>query len=158
MAPNGTTGFAFINTTGPSTKDPKVQRKIRAFVMRDHGKARRRRDKSTQEPATKVFTPPVPKITMVVNPSPEYYQSVQSVKASHDLQCAFRSCAAGLCSCPPGLLWKESGPLGDHHPSLAESDPTHTPTISRFSAGRIDPFIKYPVEMTPHVRRFLDYG
>lgn len=157
-APNGTPGFAFINTTGPTTKDPRIQRKIRAFVMRDHGKARRRRDKVAQEPATKASAPPVPKITIVVNASPEYYQSVQSVKAGNDLRCASGRCAARPCSCPPGLLWKESGPFGDHYSSLAESDPSHTLSISRFSAGRIDPFIKYPVEMTPRVRRLLDHG
>jgi hypothetical protein len=158
VAPNCAPGFAFINTTGPTTKDPKVQRKIRAFVMRDHGKARRRRDKVAQEPATKVSVPPVPKITIVVDASLEYYQSVQSAKASHDLQCTSEICTARMCSCPPGLLWEESGPFGDHYSSLAESDPTHIPTISRFSVGRIDPFIKYPIEMTPRVRRLLDHG
>jgi hypothetical protein len=158
VAPNGTPGFAFINTTGPTTKDPKVQRKIRAFVMRDHGKARRRRDKVAQEPTTKVSMPPAPKITIVVDASPEYYQSVQSVKAGHDLQCISGSCVARLCPCPPGLLWEETGPFGDQSSSFAERDRTHIPTISRFSAGRIDPFIKYPVEMTPRVRRLLDHG
>jgi hypothetical protein len=156
----GKSALAFVNTTGPIAKNARVQRSIRNFVMRDHGKARRRADKSNgaEKAAATKPVPAAPKLTVVADASPDYLSSVQLVKAAKASRCAFPGCmslpTSILCS-----LTNEGGPFYcNDHLHVAASSSTPGPSISRFSAGRIDPFIPYPIEMTPRVRQLVDHG
>jgi len=148
--------IAFVNTTGPIVKNARVQRSIRNFVMRDHGKARRRGDKgkTADNPVAAESVPAVPKLTVVANASPEYFSSVQLVKAAKGSRCTFPDCMELPTSTP-----HEGGPsYCNNHLHVAVSGSNLVPNISRFSTGRIDPFIPYPITMTPRVRQLVDHG
>jgi hypothetical protein len=152
--------IAFVNTTGPIFKNAGVQRSIRNFVMRDHGKARRRGDKgkSAEKPVAGDLVPAVPKLTVVANASPEYFSSVQLVKAAQGSHCAFPGCMEQPTPTPRHLT-HENGPFYcNNHLQVTISGSNPVPSISRFSTGRIDPFIPYPVTMTPRVRQLVDHG
>jgi hypothetical protein len=152
--------IAFVNITGPIAKNARVQRSIRNFVMRDHGKARRRGDKgkTADNPVAAEPVPAMPKLTVVANASPEYFSSVQLVKAAKGLRCAFPGCME-LPTPTPRHLTHEGGPLYcNNHSHVAVSGSSLVPSISRFSTGRIDPFIPYPITMTPRVRQLVDHG
>jgi hypothetical protein len=152
--------IAFVNTTGPIFKNAGVQRSIRNFVMRDHGKARRRGDKgkSAEKLVARDLVPAVPKLTVVANASPEYFSSVQLVKAAQGSHCAFPGCME-LPTPTPRHLTHEGGPFYcNNHFQVTVSGSNLVPSISRFSTGRIDPFIPYPVTMTPRVRQLVDHG
>jgi hypothetical protein len=136
-----TSTIAFVNTTGPVTKDTRVQSQIRRHVMRDIGKARRK-DASGNKKATVAELPSrAPKLTMVTSASPELYHSVQLVKAK--------------------ILSDTS--FSEEYPAILPEGSDRTQfgynlSISRFLAGRIDPFLKYPIQMTPRVSRLVDHG
>jgi hypothetical protein len=160
QAREGKSTIAFVNTTGPIVKNAGVQRSIRNFVMRDHGKARRRGDKgkSTDKPVSTEPVPAVPKLTVVADASPEYFRSVQLVKAAHDSHCAFPGCIELPMPAPRHLI-HEGGPFYcKNHLQVTVYGSNPVPSISRFSTGRIDPFISYPIAMTPRVRQLLDHG
>jgi len=152
--------IAFVNTTGPFAKNARVQRSIRNFVMRDYGKARRRRDKGkgTDKPVATELVPAVPKLTIVANASPEYFSSVQLVKAAQGTRCAFPDCMQ-LPTQTPRHLTHEGGPFYcNNYLQVTVSGSNPVSSISRFSTGRIDPFIPYPITMTPRVRQLVDHG
>ncbi len=127
--------------------------------MRDHGKARRRggKGKSINRQVTTEPVPAMPKFTVVANASPEYFGSVQLVKAARDLQCAFPGCMELLT--PKLYYWThEKGSFYcQSHLQATFSGYHPVPSISRFSTGRIDPFIPYPINMTPRVRQLVDH-
>lgn len=154
--------IAFVNTTGPIVKNARVQRSIRNFVMRDHGKARRRGDKgkSTDKAVATEPVPAVPKLTIVGNASLEYFSSVQLVKAAQGSHCDFPGCMELPTPTPtPRHLTHERGPFYcNNHLQVTVSSSNRVPSISRFSTGRIDPFIPYPITMTPRVQRLVDHG
>jgi hypothetical protein len=152
--------IAFVNTSGPIVKNARVQRSIRNFVMRDYGKARRRNDKGkgVDKSITTELAPAVPKLTVVTNASSEYFSSVQLVKAAHDLHCAFPGCM-GLPTPSLRHLTNEGGPFHcNNHLQVTVSGSNTIPSISRFSTGRIDPFVPYPITTTPRVRQLMDHG
>jgi hypothetical protein len=128
--------------------------------MRDYGRARRRTDKnkSDEKPANTEPVPAVPKLTVVANASPEYFSSVQLVKAAQVSHCAFPGCME--LPTPTLRHWThEGGPFYcSDHLQVTISGSNTVPSISRFSTGRIDPFIPYPVTITPRVRRLMDHG
>lgn len=160
QASEGRAALAFVNTTGPITKNARVQRSIRNFVMRDHGKARRRSDKG-KGPENAVATKPileVPKLTVVAAADPEYFNSVQLVKAAHASRCVFPGCMNTQTPTMPGLTREGSPFICAEHLQVPASGSNPEPSISRFSTGRIDPFIPYPIEMTPRVRQLMDHG
>ena len=128
--------------------------------MRDHGKARRRVDKGkgTDKLVATESVPAVPKLTVVANASPEYFSSVQSVKAAQGSRCTFLGCME-LPTLTPRHLTHEGGPYYcNDHLQVAVYGSNPVPSISRFSAGRIDPFIPYPITMTPRVCQLVDHG
>jgi|SRR5450432_994288 hypothetical protein len=126
--------------------------------MRDHGKARRR-PKQGKKP---VDTSPVsegPKLTIVASADPEYYNSVQLVKAAHRMQCDIPGCTErATAPFPRAMTQEENRHYCDHHAQVAELSKNQSSRLSRFSAGRIDPFVRYPIEMTSRDRRLLDHG
>lgn len=152
--------IAFVNTTGPIVKNARVQRSIRNFVMRDHGKARRRGDKgkTTHKPVATESVPATPRLTVVSNASPEYFSSVQLVKAAQSSPCNFIGCRE-LLTPTLGHLALDSRPFHcPKHLQATASGSSIIPSISRFSTGRIDPFIPYPITMTPRIRQLVDHG
>jgi hypothetical protein len=156
----GKPAIAFVNITGPINKNARVQRSIRNFVMRDHGKARRRGDKgkTAEKPVTTEPVPAVPKLTVVANASPEYFSSIQLVKAAQGSHCTFPGCM----ELPTPILHQstyDGGPFYCNlHLQATASGSNPVPSISRFSTGRIDSFIPYPITMTPRVRQLVDHG
>jgi hypothetical protein len=127
--------------------------------MRDHGKARRRvnKGKGTDRPVATESVPAVLKLTVVANASPEYFSSVQLVKAAQGSRCAFPGCME--LPTPTRHLTHEGGPYYcNNHLQGAVYGSNPVPSISRFSAGRMDPFIPYPITMTPRVRQLVDHG
>ena len=152
--------IAFVNATGPIVKNARVQRSIRNFVMRDHGKARRRghKGKSTDEPVATEPVPAAPKLTVVANASPEYFSSVQLANAAQSSRCAFTDCMELPTPTPRHLMHEGDLFYCNNHLQVTASGSSPMLSISRFSTGRIDPFISYPITMTPRVRQLVDHG
>lgn len=152
--------MAFVNMTGPLVKNAQVQRSIRNFVMRDYGKARRRggKGKSVERPVEAAPEPAAPKLTVVASADPEYYNNVQLVKAARASRQAFVDHKEFQDSMQQSLTDEGGAVYPKDYPAATASGSSSVPSISRFSAGRIDPFIAYPIEMTPRVRRLVDHG
>lgn len=157
--------FAFVNATGPIARDAGVQRSIRKHVMRDIGKSRRK-DTKSRSPDSKPNSPPQSTpTTIVVEASPDFWNSVQLVRRTkRALNCADPSCDAVTHACVSSHddcsnSEKESEVMfcDDHLPAVNAQNET-APQMDRFSGGRIDPFIQYPIEMSRGVRKLVDHG
>jgi hypothetical protein len=134
--------IAFVNTTRLITKDARVQSQIRRHVMRDIGKARRKDAKGSKKATMAEMPPPVSKLIMVASASPELYHSIQFAKAEISGNTSSNGEYTATLQ-PEGLERTQFG---------------YNTSISRFFAGRIDPFLKYPIQMTPRISRLVDLG
>lgn len=169
---HGKSAFAFVNVTGPvikSTQSTSTMRSIRRHVMRDIGRSRRATEAST------VPGPPAAGPVPVVEIRTPTGQLAWNPYSSP--RCCYTGCSnPGPYAVQPLINVLLPGtPLiycYEHRNSLANAAKTQTldealqieilrvvnaAQLSRLGSGRQDPFISYPIEMTPRIRRFVDH-
>jgi hypothetical protein len=172
-AQEGKPAFAFVNVTGPVTKTTKsrsTMRLIRKHVMRDIGRSRRANEAPT------VPGPSAMRQVPVIEDRTPAGQLIWDPYSSP--RCCYTGCSnPGPYAVQPFINVLLPGtPLiycYEHRNSLANAAITQTldealqieiqrvvnaAQISKLGSGRIDPFIHYPVEMTPRIRRFVDHS
>ncbi|KAE9380859.1 hypothetical protein N431DRAFT_362953 [Stipitochalara longipes BDJ] len=165
---HGKPPLAFVNYTGPvakTEKDPSTQRSIRRHVMRDIGRSRR-----------------APNVSIVPDPvASSLLQATQSLNSAGTLgslpESAARCCFTGCYNPGPYneqpimKLLNPGNPIMycSEHQSIF-GNPTEAAALqielqhmvnlrqlTRVGSGRIDPFLPYPIKLTPRVRRFIDH-
>jgi hypothetical protein len=173
----GKLSFAFVNASGPIAKNSGVQTSIRKHVMRDIGKSRRKESKSrSPEPSEKDLqeSAPTPAVSVVAQPTPEFWNSIQKARqVSNSPQCAYPGCetvshpyAASLYSrIEPGTsIEHHAAEYCRQHSQATERDVLHVPDVAelfdmtRYSGPRMDPFVHYPMELTPDIRQLIDHS
>lgn len=161
----GTAAFAFVNATGPLVKNPGVQRSIRKHVMRDIGKSRRKGAKSKSPDPKPSYSKSESQISIVVEASPEFWNSVQLVCRARADRCSHPMCTAPACASTMPHLDNIDEPDDQVRPmycyshlEMANSQNESMPSISRFSGGRMDPFYAFPIDATPEVQKLVDHG
>lgn len=126
-----------MNITGLPTRDVKTQRQIRQHVMRDIGRRRR-----------KMASPDL----LNLNLTPAHFNAgnpLASSSDSHDI----------LSEANDGAIrnQEELEAPGVLSTAFVRREGGLSMGISRFSAGRIDPFVPWPVDLDARTRRLIDH-
>lgn len=168
-------GYVFIPFTTPKTKNPETQRIVRQHVMRDIGKNRRsstriRPRKPVQynlqlryvETAADPLFHTSPLSTLVHHHAGMQDQWPHQVKATTSTDSNSAIAKQGPCDTIAVVrrVRNQEGP----HLWIDEVSQSTLPealkktAISRFGAGRNDPFIKYPIEINPRTHALIDHS
>jgi hypothetical protein len=161
--------LAFVNYTGPvakTNKDAATRRSIRKHVMRDIGRSRR---------ATNVSVIPETVSASSLSAIPSQNASREQIPFRDGTpRCCFKDChnPGPYIEQPIMSLLNPGNPIVycPEHQSIfgnpAEAAALQTELqhmvnlrqVNKLGSGRIDPFLPYPIKLTPRVRRFIDHS
>jgi hypothetical protein len=167
---DGKPSLAFVNYTGSAAKtkkDANTSRSIRKHVMRDIGLSRRAANVSLV-PASVAASP-----LQVIPTQKSAGDLVAHAHQASTPRCCFSGCHnPGPFTEQPimNVLNPENPIIYCNEHQRIFGDPAEAATlqielqymvnlrqITRLGSGRIDPFLPYPIKLTPRVRRFIDH-
>jgi len=152
--------LVFVTQTGPGSTitDNAVKTQIRKHVMKDIGKARRTR--------VRPLKPISWEISVEVPDSAGSQDEVEGIV--HDIaprppvnHVFFNAAEANSQESIPNVTISAFSPLGHQQGDPNQMQPPvrqNLQAIYRLGGGRMDPFVKYPIEMNHRARQLIDHG